>query len=148
MSPEDIAALPVGDLAARDCALFMWITGPKLVTGAHHPILDAWGFRPVTKAFVWQKSFPNGRPYVGLGFYTRSTSEDCILAIRGKMPRAKEATNVSQLIEAPRRKHSEKPEEVYERIETLYPEGPYLELFARRRRNGWDGWGDEYPEES
>jgi N6-adenosine-specific RNA methylase IME4 len=102
----------------------------------------------VTQAFTWIKTYKSGRVVSGLGFYTRTCTEPVILGIRGSMPRAKGATNVSQLIQAPRGRHSEKPPEIYEKIEELYPEGPYLELFARRRREGWDGWGNEYPHQT
>jgi N6-adenosine-specific RNA methylase IME4 len=147
MSVEEIAALPVGDLAEENAALLMWITFPKMTEGAHLPIFKAWGFRPVTTAFVWVKSYASGKPYCGLGFYTRSGAEPCILGIRGRSPRRDGATNVRQILEAPRSgRHSAKPSEQYDRIEALFP-GPYAEIFARNRRAGWDGWGNEFPEE-
>jgi site-specific DNA-methyltransferase (adenine-specific) len=142
MTIADIAALPVAQCAAENCALFMWISGPFLVEGKHLPIFEAWGFRPVTLAFVWNKLFGNGSPYLGLGYYTRSGSEPCLLGIRGSMPRKKDAIGVPQVITASRTRHSTKPHEVYDRIEALY-DGPYLELFARSRREGWDVWGNE-----
>jgi site-specific DNA-methyltransferase (adenine-specific) len=145
MKIPEIAALPVGDLADENCALFMWISATLLAEGKHLPIFKAWGFRLVTQAFTWIKTYRNGKVVSGLGFYTRTCTEPVVLGIKGSMPRAKEATNVSQLIMEPRRRHSQKPDEIYSRIEELYPEGPYLELFARQPREGWDGWGNEYP---
>jgi N6-adenosine-specific RNA methylase IME4 len=145
MSVDEIAALPVAETGADNCALFFWITFPKLVEGAHLPIFKAWNFRPVTTAFVWVKTNSVGKPYTGLGFYTRSGAEPCLLAIRGRLPRKPEATNVKQVLTAPRTRHSEKPEEVYDRIEELY-DGPYLELFARKRRPGWESHGNQLPE--
>lgn len=143
MKTEEIARLPIAKIGAENCALLMWITLPKLVEGVHLPIMKAWNFRPVTCAFVWNKTDRNGGPYVGLGFYVRSGAEVCILGIRGKSPRKKGATCVLQVITAPRiYKHSRKPDEQYERIETLF-EGPYLELFARKERPGWDCLGYE-----
>jgi N6-adenosine-specific RNA methylase IME4 len=94
----------------------------------------AWGFSYKTTAFVWVK------PSIGMGYWTRKQTEICLLFTRGK-PRRVNA-GVSELIEAPRREHSRKPDEQYERIERLVA-GPYLELFARQRRLGWDAWGLE-----
>jgi len=143
MGIAEIAALPVREVGASDCALFMWVPAPLLAEGKHVPIFKAWGFRVVTIALVWNKTWPNGRPYSGLGFYTRSGAEMCVLGIRGKRPRRPEATNVLQVITAPRvARHSTKPEAAYGRIEALY-DGPYLELFARQRRASWDAWGNE-----
>jgi len=112
------------------------------VEGKHLPIFKAWNFRPVTLVFVWNKLFQNGAPYLGMGFYTRSGTETCLLGIRGSKPRNKEATGISQVITAPRRRHSQKPDEQYSKIEALYS-GPYLELFARQQRPGWTSWGNE-----
>jgi N6-adenosine-specific RNA methylase IME4 len=143
MSVQDIAKLPVNKIGSKNCALFFWIPFPKLVEGAHLKIMDSWGFRPVTCVFVWNKINRAGKAYTGLGFYSRSGTEPCLLGIRGKMPRKKEATKVMQVITAPRiYRHSTKPVEQYDRIEQLF-NGPYLELFARDRRNGWDCWGNE-----
>jgi len=142
MSIKDIAALPVREVCQDDAALFMWISAPLMVEGKHLPIFEAWGFRPVTLPFVWVKSFGNGNPYMGLGYYTRSGTEPCLLGIRGSCPRKKDATSVRQVINAPRTRHSAKPPETYERIESLY-DGPYLELFARNRREGWASWGND-----
>ena len=143
MGLGDIARLPVGRVAADDCALLLWITGPKLAEGAHTRLFDAWGFRPVTMAFVWNKTTAAGAPYCGLGFYVRSGAEFCLLGARGRVPRREGATKVLQVITAPRSgRHSEKPQETYERIEALW-DGPYLELFARAPRKNWDSWGNE-----
>jgi N6-adenosine-specific RNA methylase IME4 len=147
MTVPEIAALPVGDIVAPNAALLMWITFPKLAEGDHLPIFKAWGFRPVTTLFVWVKRYRNGNPYCGLGFYSRSGAEPCILGVRGKSPRRRPLDRgVRQVLEAPVGRHSAKPEEQYPRIEALF-EGPYVELFARQRRPGWDGWGRDYPEE-
>jgi N6-adenosine-specific RNA methylase IME4 len=142
MTLEDICALRVDQLAQDDAALFLWITGPKLTDGAHIDVMRAWRFRPVTVALTWAKTYRDGSPYCGLGFYTRSATEFCLLGIRGRMQ--KQSSSVRQLITAPRGAHSAKPDEQYERIETLF-EGPYLEMFARRRRPGWAAMGNEAP---
>lgn len=133
MSLEDIEMLPVMGLAADDCCLFLWVTSEML----HHAprIMIQWGFEYRTTAFVWRKI---GKP--GLGFWTRKQTELCLLGVRGSPTRL--SAGVSDLIEAPRGRHSEKPAEVYRKIEQLVP-GPYLEMFARRRRDGWDAWGND-----
>ena len=77
---------------------------------------------------------------MGTGFTTRKNTEDCLLGRRGRPPI--KARDVRELIVSPRRKHSQKPDEQYERIERLV-DGPYLEIFARQRRPGWTAWGDE-----
>jgi len=138
---EDICALPVGDLAAPNCALFLWAVSPTLLD---YPakVIAAWGFDYKTCAFIWIKTVRDSlRPRLGLGHYTRSASESCLLAIRGSMP--VDNHSVSQVIHAPITRHSEKPQEHYQRIERLYPDASKIELFARRRRPGWDAWGDE-----
>jgi len=126
-------------------------------------VLDAWGFEYVTVAFVWVKLWessevkqivlPGDRkkyiqiaPRKGLGHWTRSGTELCLLGRKGRLRRADK--NVDQLIFAPVTKHSAKPEDQYSRIEALLgatEETPKIELFARQRVAGWDGWGLEYP---
>lgn len=142
MSVEQLESLPIGKIAAKDCALFMWTTWPKLIEDAPQKILRSWGFRLVTCAFVWVKTYRDGSPYCGLGFYTRSATEPCLLAVRGKPKRLSQG--VRQVIEAPVGLHSAKPEEQYARIEALYA-GPYVELFARGtpRSSTWTVWGHE-----
>lgn len=144
MRDEDIAALPVAELAAPNCVLFMWTCWPVLRRS--FAILDAWGFTYKTCAFSWTKADPyrlfidNVDVWMGLGYWTRANTEPCLLATRGKPKRIK--ADVKQAIIAPRREHSRKPDEIHERIERLVA-GPYLELFARQRRPGWDCWGNE-----
>lgn len=132
MSLQDIAALPVADVAAKDCLLFMWTVSH--LQGAAFDVAAAWGFKPVSLAFVWDK----GR--MGMGYWTRQETEVCHLFKRGKPRRL--SKGVRSLIRAPRREHSRKPDEQYERIERLVA-GPYLELFARQARPGWSVWGNE-----
>lgn len=146
MDLEDIAALPVGALAAPDCSLFLWATWPNLMDAM--ATIRAWGFTYKTAAFVWTKAHAGQLElfdeailgYMGLGYWTRANTEPCLLATRGKPKRL--AADVRQAIIEPRREHSRKPDCVHERIERLVA-GPYLELFARARRPGWDAWGDE-----
>lgn len=142
MSPRELHALRpcIDGWAARDCALFLWATPPALPEALQ--LVSAWGFSYKTFGFTWIKTTKNGGLFFGMGHYTRSNAEVCFLATRGK-PKV-QARDVPQVIMAPRREHSRKPDEQYERIERLYG-GPYLELFARQRREGWDVWGDEAP---
>lgn len=142
MSIKQIASLPVQDIADDNCALFLWITGPKLAEGAHLPLMWSWGFRPVCVAFVWNKTYASGKPYCGLGFYTRSATEFCFLGIKGKMKRLD--ANVRQVISCPVQGHSRKPKEIYGRIEDLFGPQTRIELFARGSPQPyWENWGLE-----
>lgn len=142
----DLSSLPVADLAARDCALFVWVTWPLL--GAALALIDEWGFDYKTCAFSWMKAHASqidmfrddADVQIGTGYWTRANSEACLLATRGK-PKRLDA-GVRQGIIEPRREHSRKPDCVPGRIERLVA-GPYCELFARTTRPGWDSWGNE-----
>jgi N6-adenosine-specific RNA methylase IME4 len=142
MTFDELAALPIGSLAADDCALFMWTVWPQLDMA--RALIDAWGFTYKTAGFVWVKTNKDGRPFKGLGYWTRANTEPCLFATRGKPKRR--ARDVSQVIMTPRDRHSAKPTEIRGRIERLV-DGPYLELFARERSPGWTSWGDQLPEE-
>lgn len=152
MSAEAIAALPVERLAAKNAVLFLWATHPKI-----HEALDLiprWGFEFKSIAFMWIKTkgaYPDGsgKPFLGLGRWTRGNTEPCYLAVRGKPTRMH--AGVSQLMHtleedlviAPVGRHSAKPPEVRERIVNLMGNLPRIELFAREASPGWDCWGDE-----
>jgi N6-adenosine-specific RNA methylase IME4 len=137
-----LAALPVSDLAADDCALFLWATDPLLPRAFE--LIQAWGFEYKTVAFYWvklnAKAKHNADYFTGLGYWTRANPEQCLLATRGKLPR--QAKDVKRLVVEKRREHSRKPDSVRERIERLVA-GPYLELFGRETKPGWDCWGDQ-----
>lgn len=140
MELEDICKLPIASLAAENCALFLWTTWPHLLKSFE--VINAWEFEYRTMAWVWVKAKRNGFGFhFGLGYYTRGNAEPCLLAVKGKMPVA--VKNIQQLIYTPVREHSRKPDEQYEKIESLYPNKNYLELFARHRRLGWDAFGNE-----
>jgi len=139
MTHQEIAALPVGKLAdPAGCALVLWATWPKMEEALF--VMRSWGFQYKTGLFLWNKTYDDGSPYCGLGFYTRSGSEFCLLGLKGRMP--PKSHSVRQVLTASRGRHSAKPHEIYERIETLW-DGPYVELFARNTRAGWVSWGDE-----
>lgn len=145
MTADQIIAMPVGDLAAPDCAIFLWCVDPLLDRGFE--ALRRWGFRYVTVAFEWAKLNKSGQGYfMGTGYWTRANPEICLLGMRGRMERASCA--VRQLIVEPIREHSRKPDRVRTDIEQLLG-GPErgvherCELFARSSRQGWSTWGNQ-----
>jgi N6-adenosine-specific RNA methylase IME4 len=130
---EDSSALATMQIpAAADCALLMWSVDSHLAQAIS--LMGAWGFQYKTVAFIWVK------PQIGLGYWTRKEAELCLLGTRGKPKRLSRA--VRQVIYAPRREHSRKPDEIYGRIEALV-DGPYLEMFARQQWPDWTAWGNE-----
>jgi N6-adenosine-specific RNA methylase IME4 len=140
---DEIMKLPVAALAADNCALLMWCTGPHIAIGTHTKIIEAWGLKPSTFAFDWVKTNADGQGlHTGMGYWTRSNSEFCLIATKGSPLRL--ATDVHQIVMAPVGEHSAKPEEVRRRIERLFP-GPYLELYGRKLVPGWTVWGNEIP---
>lgn len=147
MSLDDIKRLPVVDLAAPDCVLLMWCINSMLPQALE--VMDAWSFTFKTIAFTWAKTTPTTSPdwtpnyHMGLGYWTRQNTENCLLGVRGKPKRI--GTDVRQLIVSPRRAHSQKPEQFYESVERLVP-GPYVDLFARATRSNWAVWGNEAPQ--
>jgi N6-adenosine-specific RNA methylase IME4 len=136
-----LKAMPVAELAYDDAVLFLWVPWPNLLDG--FAVIEAWGFTYKTVAFVWVKVNRDDTPYMGMGFWTRSNTEICLLATRGKPKRLK--ADVRQVILARRSRHSAKPPFTHIRIERLVA-GPYLELFAREKTPGWTAWGNEIEE--
>lgn len=146
MTLDEIKALPVADVAAKDCFLFMWTTGPHLKQA--FAVIDAWGFKYSGMGFTWiklKKSAPTlfltrADLHIGMGYTTRKNAEFCLLARRGRPKRLRK--DIQEVIISARREHSRKPDEVYDRIEQ-FASGPYLEMFARTERKGWKSWGNE-----
>ena len=146
MATDEIAALPVAGLASENCCLFIWISWPMLPDAMK--LISAWGFEYKTCGFDWMKAHAGQLDMLrddtdvlmGMGYWTRANSEPCLLATRGSPKRLSAA--VRQGIIEPRREHSRKPDCVHGRIEKLVG-GPYLELFARAPRKGWDVWGNQ-----
>ena len=137
---EDICALPVKDIAADNCALFLWVTGPILPRVCE--VITAWEFTYSGVAFTWAKRTKRDRGWhMGGGYTTRKNSELCLLATRGKPKRLSCA--VRELVVAPVREHSQKPEEVRDRIIQLYGDLSRVELFARETTSGWVALGNE-----
>lgn len=131
MTLDRIAALPVGQLAAPDAHLWLWVTNGNWRQQA--TIMEAWGFS-YRSCLTWIK------PRFGMGAYLRNQTEHLLFGVRGRAPI--QFRGQGTWLYAPVQEHSHKPEEQYAIIERCSP-GPYLELFARRPRLGWSSWGNE-----
>jgi len=161
MTIADIKKLPVEALAAPDCALFIWCTWPLMPVW--NDVITEWGFSFAGLAWEWIKFNPEtGRYRFGMGYGTRKNLEPCLLATHGNPKMRSDTTffgtnhrpqgvrSVRDFIEAmpldalraPAREHSRKPDEQYDRIETMF-DGPRIELFARQARPGWQRWGNQ-----
>ena len=140
MNIKDIMALPVDKIADKDCILFLWITFPCLKEGME--VMERWGFKYKTCGFNWVKRNKKKNTYfMGLGFWTRSNSEVCLIGTKGQPKRV--SKSVPQICDARIMEHSRKPAEIRERIVELCGELPRVELFARDKVKGWDSLGDE-----
>ena len=133
LKTEELMRIPILKISKDDCLLFMWSTNPHLAQAIR--LGEAWGFEYKTVAFVWDKM--NHNP----GQYTLSNCELCLLFKLGRIPKPRGARNVQQLVKSPRRTHSQKPDEVRNRIVEMFPYQDKIELFARNKFEGWDGWG-------
>jgi N6-adenosine-specific RNA methylase IME4 len=129
---EVIAARPVQDIAAKDCALFLWATVPMLPHAL--AVMEAWGFEYRTN-WAW------GKDRIGTGYWNRNRHEHFLLGIRGNVPAPAPGDQWDSLLEAPIGQHSEKPDRFYDLIEDYFPNLPRIELNARRSRQNWDAWG-------
>jgi len=134
MSLDEIKALEVP--TTPDAILFLWATSPKLCEAIE--ALNAWGFTYRT-CMVWVKD------RIGMGYYARQRHELLLIGTKGSMVTPEAVNRPDSVIESPREEHSKKPEVVYELIERMYPELPRIELFRRKARGGWHGWGIESP---
>ena len=135
MSDTEILGLPVSSkIAAEDAILFLWSTSPMLYKAMH--VIDAWGFAYKT-CMVWVKD------KIGMGHFVRQRHELLLFATRGKIPTPATTARNDSVVEAPRGKHSEKPEVFRELIEKMYPGVPKIEMFARGSSEGWETWGRE-----
>ncbi len=124
----------------KNSMLFLWVTFPLLKEGLE--VMNSWGFEYKTCGFNWIKLNKNGKPFFGIGHYTKSNSELCLIGIKGKGITILDDT-ISQIIMTEKDKHSKKPDQVPEYIERLVGERKRIELFARKKREGWDVYGDE-----
>ena len=147
MDSLDIGALPVRELSANDCHLFLWTTQPHLQEA--FSVMGAWGFKYSSVHTFWVKLNPKGSDAIwltpsmiskGMGLTTRKNVELLLLGRKGSPKRL--VKNMGDIMFAARREHSRKPDETFSRIET-YCTGPRLELFSREPRDGWDTFGNE-----
>ena len=139
MTVDELKLLPVKDLADENSVLFLWTTDGHLPFAIE--IMRSWGFEYATVAFVWNKKEKSGKQVCYYGYWTMKGTELCLLGRRGKVKPGKH--NVRQLVEATRYNHSQKPDEVRDRIVQLMGDLPRIELFACKRAPGWDVWGNE-----
>jgi N6-adenosine-specific RNA methylase IME4 len=167
MTVGEISKLPIKEISADDCILFMWVTMPKL--NECFDLIKAWGFEYKTCAFTWVKvnkksttamkmlskiytvgknigledvlETINKMLFMGMGRWTRANTEICILATKGKPKRVD--AGVHSVVVSPIEEHSKKPDLVRDRIIKLCGDLPRVELFARQKTEGWDVWGNE-----
>ncbi len=149
ISLNSLCELNIKAICDDDCVLFMWTTYPMIKEGLQ--LIEAWGFKYKSIAFQWIKlNKKNGKPFYGLGRWTRGNTEPCLLATKGKPKRI--SASVFQLIQTPIQGHSQKPNIVRDKIVELVGDLPRIELFARKPKdrlfqdkswNGWDIWGNE-----
>jgi N6-adenosine-specific RNA methylase IME4 len=137
MSTDEICALDVKSLRDKNCALFLWSTMPTLPDGLK--VMDAWGFKYKTCAFAWVKTRKDGYPLAGMGSYTKSNVELCLLGMRGHIKSVDKT--IPQVVMHERLGHSVKPSVVRDRIVQLFGDTVRIELFARQKANGWDAIG-------
>ncbi len=141
MSLDDINALPISKIAAKNSVLLIWAIDPMLDVAFE--VIKAWDFKFKTVGFYWVKeNIKSPGFFTGLGYYTRANPEQCLLATRGAGLKRKDRS-VQRLLVAPRGRHSEKPLEAYRRIERLFGNVSRVELFARCRQAGWDVFGNQ-----
>jgi len=140
LKTSELIKIPIHEIAKDDCLLFMWTTNPHLAQAIE--VGEAWGFEYKTVAFVWDKISHNP------GQYTLSNCELCLVFKRGRIPKPRGARNIQQLVRSPRKTHSEKPIEVIQAIEKMFPTQERIELFARRKTKGWSAWGLDVLKES
>lgn len=140
MRAVDIFNLPIQRIADKNSALFLWATSAMLPEALY--TIKAWNFIYKTIAFSWIKqNKKSGSYFFGMGSWTRQNTELVLLGIKGKLRRAD--ASISQILTVPLQEHSQKPDEIREKIVTLLGDLPRIELFARQKIPGWDVWGNE-----
>ncbi|PST46077.1 DNA methyltransferase [Bifidobacterium callitrichos] len=144
MSLDEIKALPVSDVTAKNAHLYLWVPNALLPEGIE--VMEAWGFRYVSN-IVWAKRRKDGGPDGrGVGFYFRNVTELILFGVKGHMRTLDPGRRQVNMIETRKREHSRKPDEQYELIQSCSP-GPYLEMFARYPQPHWTAWGNEADED-
>lgn len=141
MSIEEIKSLPVGQICADQCHLYLWVTNPFIKEGIE--VCKAWGFEYKT-LITWLKLYRSGKPEMGMGYYFRGCTEHLIFGVKGGMKCCNKTTRNFFAAENPRL-HSKKPDIARDIIVSASGDVPRIELFARNRIDGWDAWGDQLP---
>lgn len=140
MPLKDICDLPVADICDSKAHLYLWVPNALLQEGLE--VMKAWGFVYKTN-LIWQKVRKDGEPDGrGVGFYFRNTTEIILFGTRGGLRTLDPGRSQVNVIKSRKEEHSRKPDELYEIIEQCSP-APFLEMFARGPRNGWDAWGNQ-----
>lgn len=140
MPIEKIKRLPVEELAADNCILFMWVTFPRLQEGID--LMESWGFPYYSLGFTWvKKNKKADTNFWGMGYYTRQNPELCLIGLKGKI--TPQVRDIHCVIEEKIREHSRKPDSVRKKIEKIVGDVDKIELFARESNCGWDVWGNE-----
>lgn len=140
MSLDEIKQLPIQAHAADDATLFLWATFPMIREA--FSVIPAWGFEYKTIGFLWVKTNPKRFTFAwGMGNWTRSNAEPCLLATRGNPKRID--AGIHSVVIRPRLRHSQKPPEIRHQIVKLCGNVPRVELFAREKSEGWSAWGNE-----
>ena len=139
MKVKDICKLPVSDISMDQSHLYLWVTNPFLAEGLE--VCKSWGFDYKT-LITWIKTYKNGQPEMGMGYYFRGCTEHIIFGVKGKMKCKNKITrNMFYAINS--RNHSQKPNCVREMITKSSGDIPRIELFAREEIQGWDCWGND-----
>ncbi len=138
MTLEDIKALPVSEIAAEQSHLYLWVTNPFISEGLE--VCDAWGFEYKT-LLTWVKTYKDGTPVMGMGYYFRGCTEHIIFGVKGKKKILNK--NTKNMFQERTGRHSQKPASVRDLIVTCSGDVSRVELFAREENAGWDTWGNE-----
>jgi len=146
---EQLKTLPIQKICDEKCILFLWVGNPKLPEGIE--VMKSWGFIYVTIGFNWVKTYKDGKPICGMGFYTRMGSEICLIGRKPKTKFKRLDRNILQVTFSHIQRHSQKPAIFRNKIVSLFGDLPRIELFARKPEalfedksfNGWDVWGNE-----
>ena len=135
MTLQELKQMKVQDIAEKDCLLFLWTSSPHLPQAIE--LMESWGFKYMTIAFVWDKQKLNP------GYYTMSQIEICLVGKRGKIPTPRGTRNERQFLSEMRTLHSKKPDEIRNRIHRMFPTQKKLEMFAREQSTNFDVFGNQ-----
>jgi N6-adenosine-specific RNA methylase IME4 len=135
MTLSELKQMKVKEICEKDCLLFLWTSSPHLQQAIE--LIEAWGFKYMTIAFIWDKQKLNP------GYYTMSQCEICLVGKKGKIPSPRGSRRERQFLSELRREHSKKPDEIRERIHRMFPTQKKLEMFARQTTSNFDVFGNE-----